>query len=195
MTGLFGPIVTEADVRAAAIATIRLWLPAYTDEVARQKTLTLPTIRTYGTTGNPAEPDEMPGCFVIAPGLIGKPERHGDGTHSVLWALGVGVLVADTTFDAAIATAGAYGAALRALLVQHGDLGGFAQETTWADEETRPLAYERDRAVASASLMFEVRLASVVNRFGGPLTPPADPTVPTPTTQVAGTGVTLTRSP
>lgn len=197
MTTLYQPIVTGVQVRDALTATIQAWANAYTDEVGRQHSVTLPPIRTYGVslgmlpTGEVA--DELPACVVVAPGIAGDPVRRGTGDQDATWAVGVGVVVADLSADPALDLAALYAAAVRALLVQHGSLGGFARGTTWLDEEYVEVAYERDRVVAAGNLKLEVEVAAVVNRFGGPTVPPVDPTVPLPTVAVATTSVDLRR--
>lgn len=197
MTSIYGPIVTGDDVEAAAKTTIGLWIPAYVDEVARQKGATLPPVRHYGVTyPDPGDTgSQYPSLAIYSPGITGEPIRHGDGRQDATWALGVGVVVADTVNYKALRLAKLYGAALRALLVQKGSLGGFATSTQWVDEETTSLGYELDRWIADCTLMFEVRVNAVVNRFGGPTTPPPDPTVPIVEGTVQSTHTTLTRTP
>lgn len=181
MTDVFGSFVTGADVESAVRSTLTLWMPAYTFEVARQKSTTLPPIRVYGQslatlpTGEVA--DELPAVIVVAPGLNGDPVERGDGAVDATWAVGVGVVVSAQTSDMAQTLAKLYGAAIRGLLVQKGSLGGFATGTSWTDEETTPYGYDTVKAVAQCILMFEVQVPAVVNRFGGPAVPPPDPTV------------------
>ena len=194
MTTLYGPVVTGGDVRKAVRDTIVAWSDSYVDELARQVGIALLPIRTYGIFGGPSYPvDELPACVIVAPGLMGAPERRGDGSFDALWAVGVGIVVADVTADLAVARAEPYAAAIRALMVQQGGLGGFAEETTWTDEETVPIAYERDRVVAAASLQFEVVVNNVVTRWAGPTVPPADPTVAQDTTTATTVTPTLER--
>jgi hypothetical protein len=122
--------------------------------------------------------DELPAVIVVSPGLNGPPMERGSGQVDAVWAVGVGVVVAAKTSDDAQRLAKLYGAAVRSLLVQKGSLGGFATSTTWTDEETTPYAFDATKAVAQCVLMFEVYVSGVVSRFGGPATPPVDPTAP-----------------
>jgi hypothetical protein len=187
---LYLPVVTAKDVRDALKTTIGLWADVYTDELGRQKGIVLPPIKRYGVSGDPGLPaEEYPACVIVCPGLAGDPERHGDGTFTAPWAVGVGIVVKDLTIDRATDVTDVYIAALRALLVQQGSLGGFAAETTWLDEEIAPLAFERDAAVVAGSLQFRVLVPDVICRFGGPTTPPADPDVPVIPPAVTHTGV------
>lgn len=191
---VYGRVITGGEVRKAVRDTIVAWADTYVDEMGRQVGLVLKPLRIFGMFGGPTfPPDQIPGCVIVAPGIVGDPERRGDGTVDVRWAVGVGVIVADATAELAIARAEPYGAALRALLVQQGSLGGFAVETTWVDEETTPIAYETDRAVAASSLQFEVQLRAVMDRWAGPTVPPADPTVEQDLTTVVTTNPTLER--
>lgn len=191
---IYGTVITGGDVRAAVRATIELWSDAYVYEMARQVGFDLLPLRTFGMFGGPTyPPDQVPGCIIVAPGIVGDPERRGDGLIDVRWSVGIGILVADATAESAMVRAEPYGAALRALMIQQGDLGGFAEETTWLDEETTPIAYETDRVVAASSLQFSVQLRGVVDRFGGPLAPPDDPTVEQDTVTAETVASTLER--
>jgi hypothetical protein len=53
---VYGRVITGADVRAAAQATLERWLPTYLAELARQKSLTLPPVRHYSTGIDPIDP-------------------------------------------------------------------------------------------------------------------------------------------
>lgn len=173
---LYGRVVSTRHVRDAVHATILAWADTYVLEAGRQFELPdLRPIRHFGQFAPGDLPDKEPGCVIVAPGTVAAPERRGDGTFTGIWGVGVGVIVADATVDAAVRRAEPYAAALRALLVQQGSLGGFAQETTWVNEEVTPLTYERDRVVATSSLEFEVVVEDVLNRWAGPLTVPTDP--------------------
>lgn len=192
MTSLYGPIVTADDVEAAVKTTLRAWCTTYTEEVARQKGVTLPPINYYGGTEiDLSDVNTFPALVVVCPGIVGEPVRHGDGSQDATWAVGVGVVVAETVAYKALTLAKLYGAAVRALLVQQGSLGDFAVQTTWTDEESASEGFELDRWMASCTLQFEVTVTAVVNRFGGPTTPPANPTVPLNGPAVATTSFTL----
>ena len=194
MSTLYGQVTTGGDVRAAVRATIELWSDAYIYEMSRQVGFDLLPLRSFGMFAGPDyPPDRTPGCVIVAPGVIGEIEQRGDGLVDVRWAVGVGIVVADATAEDAMVRAEPYGAALRALLIQQGSLGGFAEETTWLDEETVPIAYEVDRTVAASSLQFSVQLRGVVNRWAGPFVPPVDPTVEQDTTTVTTATPTLER--
>ena len=191
---LYGPIITADDVETAVKTTLRAWCTTYTDEVARQKGVDLPPINYYGGTEiDLSNVNSFPALAVVCPGVVGEPLRHGDGTQDAIWAVGVGVIVAETVAYKALTLAKLYGAAVRALLVQQGSLGGFAVQTFWTDEESASEGFELDRWMASCSLQFEVKVAAVVNRFGGPTSPPANPTVPLTGPAVASTSFTLGR--
>ena len=193
MTSIYAPIITADDVETAVKATLRLWCTTYTDEVGRQKSVTLPPVNYYGGTEvDLSNVNTFPALAVVCPGLVGEPIRHGDGTQDAVWAVGVGVVVADVMASKALVAAKLYGAAIRTLMIQHGSLGGFAAQTVWTDEQSASEGYELDRWVASCTLMFDVRVNAVADRFGGPTTPPADPTVGVTEGSVAMTGITLT---
>jgi len=192
MTSLFLPIVTAKTIRDAVRATILTWADTYTAELGRQLGASLPPIKRFGSgmaIGDPEE--EFPACIITAPGLMGDPERRGDGSYVAPWAVGVGIVVKQQTITAATELASSYIAVLRALIVQQGKLGGLAIETIWTDEEISPLQYERDAAVVAGTDMFRVLVPNVVNRFGGPSTPPVDPAVPENFGEVTETSIDI----
>ena len=192
---LYGPIVTGDHVRAAVISTLKRWCDPYVHEMGRQLGLNLEPMRVFQTFGfipsTATTPgtyplDRQPGVIVTAPGTLAI-ERQGSGAFNAIWGVGVGVVLSDKTKELSIRAAEGYGAALMALLVQQGDLGGFALETTWTDIETHEIAWELDRSTAACTLMFEVVVENVLNRWDGPLTAPVDPSL----AQQMGTAATV----
>lgn len=195
MTGsVYGRIVTEGQVRQAVQNTIRRWEETYRAEVSRQTGLALPPLRSYGTGIDADTPaSQFPACVIVAPGIVGEPDRRGDGTHDVTWGIGVGVVVADKHRDTACDLAGAYGAAMRALLLQNQDLGGFAAGLDWVDEEVTQVEWTSALSIHAAALEFRATIRNVADASAGLLVPPSpDATVPVSTIAVSSTSIAVT---
>lgn len=194
---IYGPIVTAGNIRDAYKATLTAWLPSYLAEIERQTGLVLPPIRHYSTGVSPGTPvEQLPAVVIVAPGVDGTFMRHANGSYDAPWGVGVGIVVAHTSRDTALSWAEAYTAALRACIVQHGSLGGFATDTVLNDEETTEVGWNTDHSVAAGSLYFTSTITGVVNASGGPATVPApNPTAAVTTVTATSTHVTTTPTP
>jgi len=175
-TGVFDSIVTPADVRAAARDTLKVWLSTYITEVGRQKGLELDPIQdwTVRQQYRTLSIGESPACWVTGLGTLAKPTRKGDGTYLVPWGIEVDVLVWGDDFEATEDLVGHYAAACIATLVQHQDLGGIAETTTWTGYRYTEVEHSSTRTLGVGRLTFTVTVDNVVNSSAGP----SDPTVP-----------------
>jgi hypothetical protein len=197
VTSSYGRIVTGGAVREAVRATIRTWLPTYTAEVERQTGRALPTVRSYGS-GLPVEfPDGyLPGIVIVAPGLVSEPTRTGAGRFDAVWAVGVSVVVACPDREAAYTQAEDFTAALRALMVQQGSLGGLADGLDWISEEVSEVAGTTERSIHAGLLEFAVNVPGVMDAFAGfttPLSP--DATDESQVVEITAANVNTVRGP
>lgn len=178
-----GPIVSASHVRDAVERTLQLWIPTYVDEIGRQVGKTLlpfeawevqPDYRTMPV-------DLSPACIVNVPGTTKKiPDRHGDGTYRAYWRVEVDVILYGQFWMETADLCGWYQSAVRAALVQHGSLGGFATSTLWQGETYGQLEHTASRTLGAGRSLFEVVVDPVVNAYLGPAVPPSDPTQPQP---------------
>lgn len=167
---MYGPIVTAETVRQGVVTFLRAWVSSYIAEVSRQAGLTtcLPPFRSYASSATPGVPDdELPVCVVAAPATVGDPQILGDGTVTAQWAVGVGCVASRPTRDAAGAVAALYAAAVRAAVLQHPSLGGFAEAVDWAGEDIEEIAWDDMRVVMAGSNHFVVTVPAVVNIRAG----------------------------
>jgi len=173
----YGRIVTGDSIRAALITHISTWAPSYLAEVARQAGLTAPLPQFVGY-GIEADGAASPVCVVSAASTVGDPVESGDGMVSAHWAVAVAAVIAGNTRDDATRLASLYGAALRAMLLQHPSVGGLTRGLTWTGESTEEVAVN---ATVSAMACIEGLLLDIpgaVNRHLGLATPPANPVPP-----------------
>ena len=181
---VFGPIVTGGQVEDAVEATLRKWLPTYIAEVSGQDG------RSRSKTPNIASwqvvPDfetwpesKFPALVIVSTGVSGKPKRKAGGVYSAPWAFGIGVFCKSNSLKNMRDLSKIYGAAIRAVLVQHSSLGDFASGLDWEDERYDDLEF-RERTYAAARLVFTVEVDEVVRRSAGPAQadPNYDPTLP-----------------
>lgn len=177
---VFGPILTEGDVRHAAEDTLKLWMPDYLAEVADQHGLArgaLPNIRSWETAPvfEQWPEDQLPSLVVVTPGTNEAAEWH-DKQMTVSWTIGAAIVVSAKDRETTSDLIGFYAAAARALMIQKGSLGGFADETHFMAEryDDHPLP-EQERTLRTAVLSFSVIVPNMNKRYGGPSVP-GDPT-------------------
>lgn len=185
---IFGEITVGTEIEVAVMDTLRIWMPTYLEEIELQKGRTrgeIPPPARY-TTRNRFDsfPDDaMPLCVVVSPGLAEKPRKEGSGIYSAWWAVGVGFAAVARDADAAGFLSKVYGAASRAILLQHGSLGGSAEGVEWEDESYDDLVDDEERTVRACYEMFRVFKYDIVTKGGGP----SDPIAPDPVTQPGST--------
>lgn len=183
MTNRFGPILDAADVEAALLAHLELWLPTYIAEVVRQKDPDgelwpdgVEPVRSF-TVVHAAEEkwpeDQIPMILAYSPGLTEPPEYHGDGEVSAKYAVGLAAIAGADTMANTKALTRVYASAAKAAIVQHEDLGGFALGTRWVDERNYPVVQGVDveRNLMAVSATYEIEAAAVLDRDEGPQAP------------------------
>jgi hypothetical protein len=172
-----GPILTGAQLEAAAVTTTQTHLDSYLREMERQvgedlnlDGAALPSVRSW-TTGNSLDllpEDQLPAVVCISAGLADAPTRAGGGLYTATWALAFGVVCSANTQEQTNTLAKTYIAAIRALLIQHPTLGGYAQGLDWIDENYDELEIDDHRTLAAATATFNVEITSVTSTYGSP---------------------------
>lgn len=180
MSDVFGTIFTPRKMEDALMVTLQTWMPTYLAEIERQtlrdsESLPHPQSWANSTSEFNAIPGDeiMPLVVVICTGLAGEPERHGDGRYRAPWACGVGVFTSGRDQDSSRGLAYDYGAAIRALIVQHQSLGGLpgAGGIDWVEERYDDVDIEEERTLGSARIVFSVWIEDVVSDNLGPVDP------------------------
>jgi hypothetical protein len=191
---VFGPLIGDAEVRAAVKATIALWSGVYIAEKATQTGLTLKPIEDWKVLPEyrtlPIGDD--PACWVTCLGTQGKPRPAGDGRIAVDYLTEVSVLVWGTgTWEDASDLVSHYATAVRSALVQHRALGGFATSTSWLGGKGMPVEHSSTRTLMVHVSHYLVTVTNTVNALAGPATP-TSPTGSGPTVQTTHTSVNRT---
>jgi hypothetical protein len=176
---VYGRIITRNDVRDATIEHLQLWTPAYIGEVAVQRNkgrCDLPEFRSFRFSTSDVDKwaeEQLPACVVVCPGLSDEPLRQGNGLYDSEFGVGVGVIVSGRDEQSTDELVGIYCAAVRAAMVQHQSLGGFASGVRWIDEDAiSNLGFDDSRTIAGGRVILGVGVDSVVDSFGGPKSPP-----------------------
>lgn len=207
-TSTFGRIIDANAVETAVRDTLERWLPTYIAELERQ----YPKVGASGWEVGELNTqvwyhaahqfdrfreDNLPAIIVICPGLTDRPVRDADGIHLCTFGLAVGVVAGAIDREETDAAVKAYGAAVRACLLQQSSLGALgADGITWLGETYDELPFEDSRSLVGGRLTFTVQVDDVVTKLAGPLQP-SDPPAdiydpPEPTGTVESHHITVT---
>lgn len=180
---IFGPIITDTQVENRVRDQLRLWLPSYLDETARQDSfasvahpLSYETIRDRVTKWTE---QALPAVIIEIGGTVAT--RRIGSEYRVVYACNVAAVIGGQTRANTRQLAGIYGAAIAAALVQHGDLDGFAGGVEWTDTAYDSISEDRSRTIMAVVVSLDVAVNAVLDVAMGPAGPPppeGDPDIP-----------------
>lgn len=182
VANLFERIVTGRQVERAVGDHLEQWMHTYLREIERDAERPVGQIRRprgyFAFSELDKWPEESTPCIVIvSPGLIDEPTRRGNSSYEATWGVGVVPVVSSTdeinTRDLALD----YTAAVRAAVMQHKSLGGFASGVTWRGENYDVVPFEASRALGAGQVAFGVTVENVLTEQAGPVEPLPDPTI------------------
>jgi hypothetical protein len=172
---IFEAIKLADDTEAAAVETLQKWFKTYMRELELQHTkpedaYPMPVRFITAERLDLESADALPAIVVVSPGLSGtRPRQEGDGSFRVFMALAVGVFVSGKDRQSTKSLVRAYTAIARTIILQHQSLGGFSDGVNWLDESYDDnFRFEDTETIGAGQAVFEVEVAGVVNRFGGP---------------------------
>jgi hypothetical protein len=176
---IFGAIVHGGHIEAAALDTLRSWLPTYLAELERQTGRSpgvLPSVRSWSLVARFGleTDDQLPAGMLVSAGLAFEPTKGGAGMYSATWLLDVAVVVSARDEGATRELAMIYCAATRAVILQRPALGGVAAGIDWVDERYDDLS-ESGRYLAAGRNTFRVFVADVLSANAGPVRPDPKP--------------------
>ena len=197
-TDVFGPIYGGNSVQEAVYNTLQKWLSSYVAEFNRQ--LGGDVLQNVTEYRHRPEYRTLPknvqcAILVIVPGTANIPTTYQDSIRAN-WRVEVHTFIYGTKdWQETEALTAAYAACVRACLVQHRDLEGFAETTKWMGEEYYEGEHSATRTTGLAKVNLEVTVGNNVSPYGGSPVPgyqPAgqttDPTVmPLPNPPIATT--------
>lgn len=186
MTTIYGPVVSPAMVEREVVAILKAWSPAYLDEIARQvrgnAQALQPVKRWRRISRFPTEiPDEqLPLAATVSNGTAETPFRNGRA-YDTWVVIEHGILVAGGGPDAeedASDLADDYGIAHALLLLQKAaQTSALISQVLWRGYNPS-VRFSQDETYAATVHTFWVHVEGTLRVWGGPDTPPADPTQP-----------------
>jgi hypothetical protein len=179
LDSVFGRIVPSHVLDQAVTDTIKTWADTYLRVVAEQWNRDkLPAFRSYNVrpSGERWAEDQLPALIVVNAGLDAAPVRGGDGQYDAPFRVGTVIICSSKTAPEALANLGDYTAAVRAILLQHGSLGGVASGIEWVSETYNEADADAGRTQAGGVVEFVITMSYVVNRRRRPAAPDAQPT-------------------
>lgn len=189
MTGVFGPSIDSDDVERAVIAHLEAWLPTYVAEIRRIKDPEskrwpdgIEDIRSFSVThyeGHWPE-NQLPAVIVQSPGEVDDPRIEEAGR--VIGYFGASILCVAEGGDEEDSKilARLYASAVRMAMIQHPDLGDFANGVGMGPELNDAITrgVEAERSLAGSVRRYVLEVENVVNAREGPLEPLEDPEKP-----------------
>lgn len=188
---IFDAIKMADDLEEAAKATLVAWFPTYSAEFELQAGLTagtLPQPKSFlkADSLDREAADMMPAIVIVSPGMSGRqpPKQEGDGSYRCFFSIGIGCFVSAPVRKDTMRLVRIYTAIARTIMLQKQSLGGYADGTSWLDESYDDnFPFTDDQTISAGQVIFEVEIAGVVNRFGGPAKFGGPPPAPDPVTQ------------
>jgi hypothetical protein len=179
-TQAIGDIMTGRDVELAMLTFLRRWGGTYLAECERQRGYgpgALPRVRAYTTAADFEKwpEDQLPCLLLVSPGLAEAPLADGAGSYRVKFSVGLAVIVSAATMDETAALSKLYVAAMRAAILQHQSLEGFASGVEWLDETYDDLPSVDTRSLGAGQCIFAVEVSGFARRWNGPKTPEEPP--------------------
>ena len=195
---VFGQILSAAHVRGALLSTIQLWSPTYIAEVSATSGIAMAPFGTWEAIydNRALPPDQTAACWVTCTTTNPRmpPERQGNGTYRAWWLAEANIVAYGLAWDQAADLISLYMAAVRSAVIQHRDLGGFADDTRWLGEATKEVEHSPNRTIETGVVQFRVTVNGMTQDGFGPAAPStASLTQPGPT--ILTTPVTIASQP
>jgi hypothetical protein len=171
---LAGPLTDSTLLPRVLVQLIKLGLPVYLDEAARQDGDPGKVQRPRSYQTHPARATDLlaeqslPRVVVVDGGTTGEPfGPDGNGMIGHQWNVGIAVTVAGKDESDALLKAGSYGAALRGLILHHAhEFHSQIAAVTWNDSlpgSGSALVDKEQRSIAVVEEQFTFRIVGIVN--------------------------------
>lgn len=200
MAGVYGTVVSRGDVEQAIMATINLWLEAMLEDFEVERNLGFESIPRIGPVGvysgldaETFQQSNLPAVIVNCE-PVDQPEVHGDGIYQQWYEATIICLSESSDEIDARSLADAYGTAVMGSIGQHGSLGDFALDTRLELSPNAKFLDPDKRRFGMSETVFRT-LVPVMNRRGGPATPPPIGQQPSAWPTVESVEVTLDAIP
>lgn len=203
---IFGPIVDETDVEKALLAHLEEWMPTYLPYVVRAKDPdgtrfpnAKPEVRSYtyrDVVGAKFPEDQLPMFLARGIGEYDDPATEGDGVTNNRYVIYLIAICSGFDRDEAREAARIFASAAQMAIMQHEDLGGFAEGVRMTQGGRYPInaAGEGDRFLSGVYRPYIVEVAETMRTSAGPIAPLEDPSTepdPWPTVKEGGGSVAV----
>lgn len=174
---VFGPSVSTEDVTAAVREHLTAWLPTELARFARKREFEngLPMVSFTRRRSFDNWPGDLcPLVIIVCPGTVDETVKiDEEGNYSGAFLVEIAALASSTDEEETLNLTCAYWEAVREAIVQHGSLGGFAEQTAFKGEDTDRVVRDpnADQTMGASSGRFWVYVRNFANRFGGPPEP------------------------
>lgn len=179
-TNPFRRILIASDIELAVRDLLKKWFPTYMREIERQigwdrEPLSAPVHYTNRTSFDIQPGEALPKAVVISPGVVSAP-THPEGGQAAYWAtwqMAVGIATSSNSEELADYKCKMYGAAVRAIMVQHQTLErDDVMGVRWVDESYDDLDIpDQLMSYRGAAILFAIDVEDVVTRWAGPANP------------------------
>ena len=167
---VYGPIFGGNSVQESVYNTLEKWLPAYIAETNRQLGGDiLQVVKEYRHRPEYRTLPKNVQCaiLVIVPGTAGTPKNYQEFTRAN-WKVEIDAFIYGTKdWQETQALTSAYAACIRTCIIQHRDLGGFAETSKWMGETYYEGEHSATRTTGMAKINFEITVGNNVTPFGG----------------------------
>ena len=166
----YGTIYGGSSVQEAIYNTLQTWLPSYIAEINRQ--LGGDILQNVTEYRHRPEFRTLPknvqcAILVMVPGTARTPHYYQEFIRSD-WRIEVDAFVYGTKdWQETQALTSAYSSCIRACLIQHKDLDGFAETTKWMSEDYYEGEHSATRTTGLGKIRFEVTVGSSLTPYGG----------------------------
>jgi hypothetical protein len=170
---LFGEMSYGGELEQAVVEHLRLWMPTYCKEVARQHSSPLVEPKSYTVVSDYARWPEnaLPAIVVESAGLVDEPEESGERFLSGTFAVEVAAVVQGKDAVSTRRQAQHYGLAVIGSMLQHRKLSDliFVSRMTGAGFAGQDVELRRTSVVIAA--VFEITHEKFLNTGEGPKAP------------------------
>ncbi len=176
-----GELMIVTNLERGAIEHYKLWEETYLAEIERltdRDARSLHKIRSFSIKAelDKFPEEQLPAMVVVSPGIVGDTVvKEGDGSYSAQWDLGIAIVSSARDEAATDNLRAYYGATIRAVFLQHPQIGEVGSVEEWVDESYNELPVEADRTVSVVQLLFRVHCEMIVEAAGGTRVPLDDP--------------------
>lgn len=173
-----GPVLHKGTIARGILLVVKAWMPWYLRNMYPGRDLVFPRSYTLGEVDDRFAEDDIPAVVIDIP-ATSSVQRHGDGSHTIVWDAAIGVVASGKLGREHPHDANLYAAAVEAIILQRpaSSMGVHKITLTGVTDDGIPDPTKR-RFLHAAVIAFEVVTLNAVSDRLGPVpsaTPPPAP--------------------